>query len=128
MMARTARPVLLLEPDDLMRRTVAMVARELRLADVHEASSVAAARTLLRRQRFGAAVLALDAAGTTQDLLQALRDDLFTGQAGIPVAVLAARCGIEQARELQMLGVRRVLLKPFRVNTVIGAIEELAGR
>lgn len=58
--AQTRRPILLLiEPDYMLRRTVALTARSLDIGEVHESGSFEAAARLLEHTRFDGLIVAL---------------------------------------------------------------------
>jgi len=64
--------VLLVEPQFVLRRTVATVARDLRLADVDEAATLGAAEHLAQTQRYDGVVLSSGAAPDAADALARL--------------------------------------------------------
>jgi hypothetical protein len=115
--------LLVVEPDFLLRRTVAGVVREMRLAQVHEATTVEhAARDIAAAPFLNALLISLDAEGAALQLLGQLHDG---GRiAALSVAVTAETCDAGLALRLRELDVRRVLLKPFRVK---GIVETIAG-
>jgi len=119
--------MLLVEPETMLRRTVALTARSLGMANVHEAASTVAARELLRQQRFDGAVIAIDAGGGHDlSLLDQLRQGRTISRASIPVAVLAAQCDAILLASLRERGVNRVILKPFRARTLLDCFSALA--
>lgn len=117
--------LLIVEPHTMLRRTVVGVARELQLADVHEASSVVAAARLMRSTRFDALIIALDDEGEAVELVSRIR----TGESRCPpdmaVAVFSTGCSAGAAMQLKRLEVRRVLLKPYKVKSVLETIAGL---
>lgn len=118
--------MLLLEPETLLRRTVALTARSLGLAHIHEASSTKSAREMLHRQRFDGAVLAIDALGGHDlSLLDQLRQGCTVSKSSIPVAVLASQCDSKLLEALRERGVNRVILKPFRVRALLDTFSAL---
>jgi CheY-like chemotaxis protein len=124
--AAARRPALLIvEPDFLLRRTVAGVVRELALAEVHEATGVEAATRQLAEQPFEALLLALDDDGAAIELLRRLRRGALRSPPALPVAVTATACDAGLALRLKELDVKRVLLKPFKVKGVIDTIAGL---
>ncbi len=118
--------LLLVEPESVLRRTVAGVSRDLGLADVHEATSVEVAQRMLHERSFDALFIALDASGAALELLAALRAGQLSCGADTPVAVLAQACDAALALRLKELAVRRLLLKPFKVKGVLETIAALA--
>lgn len=126
----TARPepalsVLVLEPDFLLRRTVAGVVRELGLARMHEAASVDLARRLLGTERVDALLVALDEEGDALRLLIDIRADHLACAAQVPLAVTAVRCDASLAVRLKALDIRRLLLKPYRVKDMVLTLRQL---
>jgi CheY-like chemotaxis protein len=118
--------MLLVEPETLLRRTVALTARSLGMAHIHEAASTVSARELLREQRFDGAVISIDASGGHDlSLLDQLRQGRTISKSGIPVAVLASRCDGQLLESLRDLGVNRVILKPFRVRALLDTFSAL---
>lgn len=120
------RPLLLVEPETMLRRTVALTARTLGLG-VHEAASTALARQMLQRQAFHGAVIAIDC-GEAYDL--ALLDQVRGGQSAsdpaMPIAVLAGRCTPAMLDALRQRDINRVILKPFRARILLDAFAALA--
>lgn len=117
--------LLLVEPHFLLRRTVAAVARDLRLANPKELTTIEQAATLVSVQAFDALFLSLDEEAAALELMQRVRSGDTRCAAGIPIAVTAAACGTELALRLKQLEVRRLLLRPFKVKGVLDAIAAL---
>lgn len=122
---RVGRRLLLVEPQFLLRRTVAAVARDLGLADVHEASNFVRAGETLSRLMLDGMVIAWDGGGGARALLEAVRGGDTACAADLPVVVMAEQCDAELAATLKQLKVRRLLLKPFTVKGVLTSIETL---
>jgi len=117
--------LLLVEPQFLLRRTVAAVARDLRLANPQECTSVDAAARLMAAQAYDALFLSLDEEDAALALLGRVRAGDTGCDATIPVAVTAAACSTSLALRLKDLDVRRLLLRPFKVKGVLDAIASL---
>jgi DNA-binding NtrC family response regulator len=117
--------LLLVEPQFVLRRTVATMAREMGLADVQEATSPAVAERLLSERRFSALLVAIDEDGEALQLLQRLRAGETHHPADVPLAVTAAACDVELAMRLKQLDVVRLLLKPFKVRGMLEVISAL---
>ena len=81
------KQLLLVEPQSLFRRTLATVARQLKLADVVEASSYEAAQSLLEAQRFDGLMLAMGDGVASLNLLQDLRMGKTRNTRVLPLAV-----------------------------------------
>jgi DNA-binding NarL/FixJ family response regulator len=122
---RLGASVLILEPDFLLRRTVVGVIRDMQLAEIHEATQADLASRLLMSRRFDALLFALDDEGAAIELLLSLRRGGTLAPADTPVAVTAAACDASLALRLKELKVRRVLLKPFKVKSVIETVSGL---
>jgi DNA-binding NarL/FixJ family response regulator len=117
--------VLLVEPHAVLRGTVAGVVRELGEVEVHAVASPTSARRALREQAAEVVVLSLDDEAGAFDLLEWLRSPAARAAAGAEVAVTAAACDAPTAARLRALGVRRLLLKPFKVRTVFETVTGL---
>jgi len=114
--------LLLVEPYTLVRSTVTSVARSLDLVDIQESPSVEAAENLLRARAFDGFVIALDDDDAGLELLSRIRDGRTSSPPDAAVAITADRvdqAGIEALRQLE---VKRVLLKPFKVKTILETI------
>lgn len=121
--------MLLVEPESMLRRTVALTARSLGLAEVQEAASPALARQMLNQQAFDGALIAIDAgAAFDLSLLDQVRLGRSASNAQIPLAVLAARCDDTLLAALRERNVERVVLKPFRARTLLDAFSALSQR
>ncbi|HEY8608511.1 MAG TPA: response regulator [Noviherbaspirillum sp.] len=119
---RVRMPMLLLENDPLLRRTVVLTARSLGIGEVHETGSPAIARRLLREHAFSGAVIALDfgerkIAEYDLGVIDAIREN--EGCRDIPVAVLVDYCDVQLLQALRQRAVTRVILKPFRARTLL---------
>lgn len=123
--ARRGGRLLLVEPQFVLRRTVAVMARDLGLGDVQEATSTAVAEKLLFERRFDALLIAIDDNGDALQLLRRLRSGNTSQPVDLPVAATAAACDVELALRLKELDVCRLLLKPFKVRGVLDAIAAL---
>lgn len=125
-----ARSMLLMEPELMLRRTVALTARSIGVANIVEAANAASASKLLRERVFDGAVIAVDAADGSQLADLALLDELRSGDSGtsgkIPIAVLAERCDAALVLALRQRDVTRVIVKPFRARTLLETFSEFA--
>jgi hypothetical protein len=117
--------LLLVEPQFLLRRTVAAAARDMRLANPQEITTIEAAARLLASRSFDALFLSLDEEGPALELLASVRKGETQCDAAIPIAVTAAACNTDLALRLKTLEVRRLLLRPFKVKGVLDAIVAL---
>ncbi|MGB9992032.1 response regulator [Pseudoduganella rhizocola] len=120
------RPMLLMEPEDMLRRTVSLTARSLGMAEIHEAASPALARQMLKEQRFQGLVLAIDCGGIHDfSLLDQVRQGKTASAPAIPIAVLAERCDVALIAALRERDVSRIILKPFRARVVLDTFAAL---
>jgi len=118
--------MLVLDPDAVVRSTVASVVRELGLAQVQQASSVPLGTQVLTETAVDALVLSLADTDAALELLTRLRAGAFPSRADIPVVVLASACDGPLALRLKQLEVRRLLLTPFKIRDVVQTLEALA--
>lgn len=126
-MSAVAPPQLLLvDPHSLFRRTVAMVARQLGIAQVHESSSLEAAQRLLEHQSMDGLLLDIGQGLDALALLQSVRAGALRCPPSTPVALTAEACDLPTAQLYKELQVRRIMLKPFKVKTALEVIQDLA--
>lgn len=118
--------MLVLDPDAVVRSTVASVVRELGLAQVQQASSVPLGTQVLTETAVDALVLSLADTDAALELLTRLRAGEFPSRADIPVVVLASACDGPLALRLKQLEVLRLLLTPFKIRDVVQTLEALA--
>ena len=119
------RSMLVVEPDGVVRSTVASVVLELELAQVHQVASIPLATQLLGDTQVDALVLSLADTEAALSLLTQLRAGQFRSDAAIPVVVMASACDGPLALRLKQLEVRRLLLTPFKIRDVVQTLEAL---
>jgi CheY-like chemotaxis protein len=128
--AKAPIKVLLVEPEAMLRRTVALTARSLGMAEVYEAASTAAGQRMLYERAFQGAVIAVDCAPagkpTDLSLLDEVRKGGTASDRAMPIAVLAEQCSAEFLQALRQREIKRVILKPFRAKLLLEAFAELA--
>jgi hypothetical protein len=117
--------LLLVEPQFLLRRTVAAVARDLRLANPKEITTIEQAESLLSFHAFDALFLSLDEEAAAIELMSRVRNGDTKCARDVPIAVTAAACDTPLALRLKNLEVRRLVLRPFKVKGVLDAIVAL---
>lgn len=117
--------VLLAEPNGLLRQTVAITARSAGLADVQEVSTLVAARKQLMEREFDALILHLDEQRDALKLIEMLRAGRAFTSRGVGIALIGEQCDQALASEIFSLGIRHLLLQPFRVKAVLTAMEAL---
>ena len=124
-------PILLVEPNALVRQTVTLTAASLALGPVQQATSMQTAQRMLEAQHFSAVILPLRAQDDEDGVrlfaqLEALRAGSMRSDEKIPVYVIASVCSREEVQQLLALKVQRVLLKPFKTRTLIDVFSEVA--
>lgn len=122
--------LLLVEPANLLRRTVALTVRSLGTAEVTEAATYPTAEQFCAHRRFDGAVIAVEwplpldvCKGLA--LIQQIRDGLGHSAPSMPIAVLVDSCNVELLQLLRSCGITRILIKPFRVRDVIDTIDSM---
>lgn len=118
--------LLLVEPQSLIRSTVVSVARELRLPQIDETASVELASQRMARVRYDGLVLSLEDEARALLLLERLRTGQLASAPDLPVIVMSPGCSTELALRMKQLEVSRLLLKPFKVRTLLESIEAVA--
>ncbi len=122
--------MLLVEPETLLRRTVALTARSLGMAQVHEAASTAQAQRLLKAQAFHGVVIAIDAtpgdAVGPLDLVDELRRGGTRSAPSVPIAVMVEQCDAALLMALRERGVARIILKPFRARELLDTFSQFS--
>ncbi len=113
--------LLLIEPDRMVRSTVTSVCRGLDLAQVHQAASLAIGQQMLQAQRMAALLISLAEGEAALALVARLRE----ARPEMPVAVMAASANAEVVQRLKALGIRRLLLQPFKIRDVVMTVEAL---
>ena len=125
-MNAAGRPqVLLIEPDGLVRGTVASVCRELQLVRLQQAISVAQGEKWMQAHADHGLLLSLAERDAALALLTRLRAGELRCEPDIPVAVMVASADAELVVRLKELDVRRLLLQPFRLRDVVHTLEQL---
>ena len=117
--------LLLVEPQFLVRRTVAAVARDMRLANPKELTTIEQAESLVSFHAFDALFLSLDEENAALELMSRVRNGDTKCAPGVPIAVTAGACGTPLALRLKHLEVKRLVLRPFKVKGVLDAIVAL---
>lgn len=118
--------LLLLEPDPMVRHTVALTARSTGLADIHEAPSLKTAQEVLRQTTFDGLLLALDNNNQALDLIERLRSGQTPSPASASVAVMVTQCDQARAEQLRVAGVNQIILRPFKVKTLLQTIMSMS--
>ena len=119
------KQLLLVEPQSLFRRTLATVARQLKVADVVEASSYEAAQALLEAQRFDGLLLAMGDGVASLNLLQDLRMGKTLNTRALPLALMAESVDPATIEVFRTMSPQRILLVPFKVKTALEVVTAL---
>ncbi|TWI67699.1 hypothetical protein IP91_01818 [Pseudoduganella lurida] len=122
--------MLLMEPEDMLRRTVSLTARSLGMSGIHEAATIPQARRLLCQRPYLGAVIAIDdptQSGNVRDftLVDEVREGQTACDAKMPIAVLTAHADAALIAALRGREVQRVILKPFRAKVLLEAFVAL---
>ena len=121
----TSPQLLLVEPDRIVRSTVAGVCRGLDLAQVHQAASVAIGLHTLQSQPMDALLISMADQDAALTLLERLRAGAFFGAADMPVAVMAGSADAALVERVKAFQIRRLLLQPFKIRDVVMTVETL---
>lgn len=125
-MSAASRPrVLLIEPDGLVRSTVAATCRELQLVRLQQLSSTAQGEKHLQTSAEDGLLISVAEGGSALALITRLRAGGFRSEAHIPVVVMAPVADADLVARLKELDVRRLLLQPFRLRDVVHTVEQL---
>jgi len=119
------KQLLLVEPQSLFRRTLATVARQLKVADVVETSSYEAAQNLLETQRFDGLMLAVGDGVASLNLLQSLRMGKTRNTRVLPLALMAEAIDTDTIEVFRTMSPQRILLVPFKVKTALEVVTGL---
>ncbi|MGE0099507.1 MAG: histidine kinase [Hydrogenophaga sp.] len=119
------RKLLLIEPDGLVRSTVASVCRDLQLARVRQITSVALGTQWLKSGRPDGVLISLTEGDASLAFLTRLREGGLRCDPAIPVAAMARVADAALVTRLKELDVRRFLLQPFKLRDVIHTVEQL---
>lgn len=125
--------LLLVEPVNLLRRTVALTVRSLGTAEVTEAAAYPTAQQFCALRRFDGAVIAVESLVALESsaglaLIQQIRLGQGRCAPSIPIAVLVESCNAELLQVLRACGISRILIKPFRVRDVVDTIDGMRER
>lgn len=120
--------LLLVEPYFVLRRTVASVAGGLEGVKVHEAPTLQSASELLSGRAFDGFVVALEDQEAVLALINSIRSGETPSPSSASVAVTAEHCDLDTIASLRELGVRRILVKPFKVKTILETVSAFSAQ
>ncbi len=113
--------LLLIEPDRMVRSSVSSVCRGMDLAQVHQAATLAIGLQMLQAQRMDALLVSLAEGEAALSLLARLRES----HPKMQMAVMATSANAAIVQQLKALGIRRLLLQPFKIRDVVLTVEAL---
>ncbi|HEY0817487.1 MAG TPA: response regulator [Rhizobacter sp.] len=119
--------VLIVEPHFVMRNTVANVARQLRLAEVHEATHCETALRMLQTDVYDALLADLGDRLDGVTLVQQVRAGATLCDPEAPIAVMSLGLDADTIGVVKTLKVQRIMIKPFKVKTALEVLASLSG-
>lgn len=117
--------LLLVEPDSLIRSTVAGVCKQLNLARINQAASVSVAQQLLSVSSADLLLVSLNEGEEAICFLERLRSGEWKSASEAPLAVTAESAHEELIIRIKPLAVKRLLLQPYKIKDVVLTIESL---
>ena len=117
--------VLLIEPSSTVRGTLASACRDLGLAKVQQASSLAQGEQSLRMVEYQGLLVSVELEGCVIEFLNRLRSGGFASGPEVAVVLMSQCCTSDFAHQAKALGVRRILLQPFKLRDVVHTLEQL---
>lgn len=122
--------ILLVEPANLLRRTVSLTVRSLGIAGVTETATFATATQFCDLHRYDAAVIAIEwplqnGGCKGLALIERIRAGQSASAASIPIAVMVDSCNAELLELMRASEISRILIKPFRVRDVVDTIDNI---
>jgi DNA-binding NarL/FixJ family response regulator len=109
----------------VLRQTVASVAGSLGIANIHQAINLKSALQQVRLRRFDGLVMAVDEERVEIELIRHVRAGQTECIPSIPVAVMTSECDAGMVLVLRELQVSRILLKPFKVKSILETISQM---
>ena len=117
--------LLVVEPDPLIRSTVAGVCKQLNLARVHQAASVQVAQLTVDSRTMDLMLVSLNEGEQAFTFLERLRAGEWTPMTDVPLAVTSDHAHQELVTRVKPLAVRRLLLQPYKIKDIVQTIESL---
>lgn len=114
--------ILMIESSTMIRGLVVQVARELRVAHVHQTGNWDMARRLLTDQRMDCLIVSADETAKACELLTELRMSLYASPPDVPVIGLLPGPSARIRQSLESHGVTRFLEVPFRIRDVFHSL------
>lgn len=117
--------LLFVEPDSLIRSTVAGVCKQLNLARINQAASVSVAQQLLSASVADLLLVSLNEGENAIDFLERLRGGEWKSVTEAPIAVTSESAHEGLIARIKPLAVKRLLLQPYKIKDVVLTIESL---
>lgn len=122
--------LVLVEENDLIRRTVAMTAAEFLGIRIAQAESVSEVPHLLRQQVFDGLVLSIPCNQELNKLknlhfLQLIRQGEIDCRTDLPIIALVGDCTESCLEAIREANVSRVIVKPFRTRVLLQSLMEV---
>lgn len=117
--------LLLVEPDNLIRSTVAGVCKQLNLARVNQAASVTVAERTMELKSVDLMLVSLNEGDSALVFLERVRSGEWASVTEVPLAVTSKTAHQELVDRVRPLGVKRFLLQPYKIKDIVLTIESL---
>ncbi|HEX4329182.1 MAG TPA: hypothetical protein VH105_20490 [Burkholderiales bacterium] len=121
-----SKVLLIVEPDYMLRRTVALTARSLDLGEINETSTYEDAQAILSHRHIDGLLLALGDGEQGFALLERIRGGAMKCAADLPVAVVAHGLDLARATRLRDLGVVYIAVRPAKARALLEAMSAIA--
>lgn len=118
--------ILIVEHSPMIGSIIVSTARQLGLQPIRLVSNVRSALHFMEHRAFAGLIAAMDEEEEALQLIHKLRDGHFKSPENTPVAITTGQCSAEMARRIAVMGVRRILIKPFKIRDLVTTIEVLA--
>lgn len=117
--------LLLVEPDSVIRGTVAGVCKQLNLAIVHQAASINVAENTANPRSMDCMLVSLSEGNLAFRFLERVRTGEWGSSSEIPLAVTSDHANDDLIVRVKALAVKRLLLQPYKIKDVVKTIETL---
>jgi len=124
-----SKVLLIVEPDYMLRRTVALTARSLDLGEINETSTYEDAQGILDGKHIDGMLLALGDAEQGEvglALLERVRAGEMKCAATLPIAVVVHQLDMARATRLRDLGVVYIAVRPAKARALLEALSAIA--
>ncbi|MCV2361899.1 histidine kinase [Paucibacter sp. DJ1R-11] len=117
--------ILLIEHSGMVGNIIVSTARQLGLPHLRLVNNARSARHFLAHQAFVGLIAALDDEEEALELIGNLRKGDYKSAKNTPVAITTAQCSADLAHRIKVLGLHRILIKPFKIRDLVITIETL---